>query len=458
MRRFRFALLASLLLVGLLGVVPARSAVGIAQPNILIIVTDDQRLDQLATMKNTVSLFKTQGVDFTNAYDSTPLCCPSRATIFSGRYAHNHGVQGNQIPDVNHLDLRYTLQKALHTAGYQTGIAGKFFNGWDINRNPPDFDRFAIMQGGYNNATFNVNGVVQQTSQYSTDFVSNQAKSMLDQFQSKPLKPWFMVVAPFAPHFPYQPAAVDVGTNVGSMPANPAQTEADKRDKPPWIANYPTVNLGRTPAQVWQDQARSLQQVDRLVARLFANQKNPQNTLAFFVSDNGYMLGEHGVTEDKRVPYPESVHVPLLMRWPAGLTGGRIDTRYAMNVDIAPTIIGATGVGMTNMPRMDGRNLLGPYRRTRVLLEGYTSKENPNDPGMPAWSSVLDDKFQYTEWYGPQGNLAFRELYNRQTDPNQLVNLFWLAPNAAPSVAAPMATDLARLRTCAGWTGANPCT
>ena len=120
--------------------------------------------------------------------------------------------------------------------------------------------------------------------------------------------------------------------------------------------------------------------------------------------------------------------------------------------------LAATGIGTKDLPHMDGRNLLGPYKRTDVLLEGYASKENPYDPGMPAWSSLLNDDYQYNQWYGPEGNVVFRELYNRKTDPNQLANLFWLAPNAAPAVAAPMAQRLAKLRYCGGWTGANPCT
>lgn len=430
-----------------------------SRPNILIIVTDDQRLDQMAGMARTNALFKDGGITYTNAYAATPLCCPSRATIFSGRYPHNHGVKGNTIPDVDHLDLGRTMQKALKASGYQTGIAGKIFNGWDIARNPPDFDRWAIMRGGYQNTTFNVNGTLRSDTGYSTDFVSNQAKSMLDQFQApqNATKPWFLYVAPFAAHFPYTPALIDTNAVVGSMPDHQALRETDKRDKPPWIANYTPTNLGLTPAQVWQAQSRSLLQVDRLVQRLFANQQNPRDTLAIFVSDNGYLLGEHGIAEDKRLPYPESVRVPLLVRWPARLSGHTVDNRLAMNVDITATVAAAAGLPTTYLPVLDGRNLLGSYKRSEVYLEGFASKENPGDPGFPAWSSIIKDGFQYTEWYGPAGRLAFQELYNSATDPQQLLNLFYLAPRAANTFAKPFWTELTRLRTCSGTVGPQAC-
>jgi len=434
------------------------SAAADRPPNILIIVTDDQRFDQMGAMPRTNALFKAGGVTFPNTYAGTPLCCPSRASIFSGRYSHNTGVRGNTVDEVNHLDLRYTLQHALKAAGYQTGIVGKIFNGWKIDRNPPDFDRWAVMRGGYTNAQFNVDGKLTTQTGYSTDFISNHAKSMLDQFQRDPNKPWFLYVAPFAPHFPYTPHAVDTAANVGTMPDNAALHEKDKGDKPPWIANFKPVDLGRTPAQVWQDQNRSLIHVDRMVQRLFANQSKPNDTLAIFISDNGYLLGEHGVVEDKRLPYTESIHVPMLMRWPARLKGGTVDTRYAMNVDIAPTIAEAARLSTRWLPKLDGRSLLGSYRRDRVYLEGFNSKENPYDAGYPAWTSTLNDDVQYTEWTGPQGKVAFRELYNRRTDPDQLVNLFWLAPTAAANYAAPTAKHLARLRSSAGTTGATACT
>ncbi len=455
--RVRWALLGVFVVATLVPVNPSPPV--FTRPNVLIIVTDDQRVDQMRVLPRTNGLFKSGGVTFSNAYAATPLCCPSRASIFSGQYAHNHGVHGNTIPDVDHLDLSHTLQKALHVAGYQTGIAGKFFNGWDLNRDPPDFDRWAIMKGGYTNTTFNLQGRVTADTGYSTDFVSNQAKSMLDQFQSTANtgKPWFLYVAPFAPHFPYTANPADIRADVGSMVDHPSLHESDTRDKPPWISRYSAPDLGRTPSQVWQLQARALLQVDRLVQRLFDNTKDAQDTLAIFVSDNGYLLGEHGISEDTRLPYAESARVPMLLRWPRRLSGHSTNTRPVMNLDITATVAQAARLPATNLPLLDGRSLLSAYRRSTVFLEGFATKENPKDPGFPAWSSIIRNGFQYTEWTGPKGNLAFRELYNEASDSAQTTNLFWRAPGAAGRIAAPYAGDLASLRSCRGIRGTNPC-
>ena len=418
-------------------------------PNILVIVTDDERVDEQSIMTQTNALFQKGGVTFTNAYAETPLCCPSRASIFTGQYTHNHGVHANSVEEVAHLDLRHTVQAALHQSGYRTGIVGKIFNGWDLTKPPPDFDRHAIMQAGYANTNFLVDGVPQVVPQYSTDFVSDQAVSMLGQFEQDAKHPWFLYVAPFAPHWPYTPAAQDVAADVGTLSTSAALSETDLADKPPWIANRKAVDLGRTPAQVWQDQRRSLLAVDRMVKRLFDTMKHPRDTLAIFISDNGYMLGEHNVTEDKRLPYPESVKVPMTMRWPAQLAGGRKDSRPVLNVDIAATILDAANVDGRDL-KMDGYSLLGRHKRAQVFLESYPAKEFPNDPEIPAWTSVITSDTQYTEWRGPAGLVVFRELYDRTKDPNQLDNLFVVDPPAAEARAVPLAESLTQLRTCAG--------
>lgn len=425
------------------------------RPNILVIVTDDQRFDQMAAMPFTQELFAAGGTAFANAYAETPLCCPSRASIFSGQYTHNHKVTGNTFAEVGRLDLTHTIQRALHNAGYQTGMAGKIFNGWDINRPPPDFDHFATTRGGYQ-TTFNVDGNLVNTAD-STQFVSDQASSILAQFQQHPDKPWFLYVAPFAPHFPYVANGADATADVGAMKTDASFMEADKSDKPPWIRDWKGPDLGRGPRDVWGLQSRSLLAVDRMVKRLFDANPKANDTIAIFVSDNGYMLGEHGISEDKRLPYTPSIHVPMFMRWPGRVMAGRTDQRYALNVDIAPTLLHASRTNAAAMPRLDGYSLLGGHVRRFAFVEGYATKENPSDAGFPAWSSVVGPQYQYTEWRGPKDGVAFRELYDQQADPFQLRNMVVEKPAIAATKVGPLANVLKKARACHGTTGDTAC-
>ncbi len=426
------------------------------RPNILVFVTDDQRHDQLAVMRRTRELFGAGGVSFPNAYAQTPLCCPSRASILSGRYTHNHNVRGNTEEWVARFEPDRSIQRELRDAGYQTAIVGKLFDGWPLATAPPYFDRFAIMQGGYDARTpVNIDGVVAPAAMHTGQLVSDQAVAMMRDFQRDASRPWFLYVAPFAPHFPYDPTLGDGDAAVGAMPDIPALREIDRSDKPPWVRDHVNAAGGARPQDIWARQARSLLSVDRTVAKLV--EAAGPNTLAVFVSDNGYMLGEHGISEDNRLPYTPSIHVPLLVRWPERLKRGRVDTRLVTPADIAPTIAEAARLPRYITDRMDGRSLLGRHRRTRLLLENFFSRENARHQGYPEWTSLRTRSAQYTEWRGPEGTLLYRELYDLARDPAQLDNLLATAGERVAARAARMAADLQRLRACAGTTGVYAC-
>jgi arylsulfatase A-like enzyme len=160
--------------------------------------------------------------------------------------------------------------------------------------------------------------------------------------------------------------------------------------------------------------------VDDLVSRIFdelgkIGQLN--NTLAFFISDNGLMWGEHGLTGGKGVPYTPSVKVPMLARWPGHIPTGSIDPRFVANIDISPTILAATGVAPNPAKPLDGRNLLDRnWKRNRMLLEFWCSNK-----GCNRWASTRSRHLQYTEYYDESGAITFRELY--RNDPWQLDNV-----------------------------------
>src|SRR5262245_53021086 len=158
-------------------------------PNVLIILTDDQRFDTLGVMPKTRGAFLDHGTLFANAVATTPLCCPSRSTIMTGRFPHNTGVQGNG--DAERLDQDTTLQRYLHDAGYQTGVIGKFLNDWPLEDTPPHFDHVALVDHGYVDRTWNLDGSLHTLPDYTTSFMADRAVQDLRAFARHPERPWY---------------------------------------------------------------------------------------------------------------------------------------------------------------------------------------------------------------------------------------------------------------------------
>jgi arylsulfatase A-like enzyme len=420
-------------------------------PNILLIVTDDQRAaaDTLSVMSSTASAFEQQGTNFPNYMVTTPLCCPARSTIFSGRYAHNTGVLTNtDAGDVQAFDQRATIQAYLHGAGYQTGIAGKFFNTWPVAQDPPNFDRWAIFSGGYTDPTFNVDGTVQHLSGYSTSVLTDRSVDMLDGFESKDADPWFLYVAPQAPHSPFTPDTPYLDAAVPPWRPGPAFDERGIGDKPPWV-RWRTYSL-KEAKQLRAGQLRTLMSVDDMVRRIFEELDalgETSDTLAIFTSDNGLLWGEHRIGDQKRFPYTESVSVPFLMRWPGHIPAGVVDDRAALSVDILPTILDATGVTPSLVYPLDGRSLLGSTERRRVLLEYWKSSDYL---GVPTWASIRGSSFQYIEWYDDEGIVTFREYYDLRKDPYELRNLLHDGDPGNDPDTSGLAQQVARARRCVG--------
>jgi arylsulfatase A-like enzyme len=423
-----------------------------SRPNILVIVTDDQRADQLGPMPATSSWFGGGGTHYPDAFAQDPLCCPSRASLLTGLDAHNHGVGDNTIESVAGLDHRDSVAVALRRAGYRTGIAGKLFNGWRLGTAPPGFDRYAVMRAGYSNADFDVDGTVGPITGHSTEFVADRATALLDEWETADdAQPWFLYLAPFAPHWPYEPSPGDEAAPVDPFP----RAEPIVRGDPTGV---PNVVRARTPdparaREVWTAQERTLLGVDRLVARVADKlaRLGEDDTLAFFLSDNGYLLGESGVVEDKRMPYDAAVRIPFYVRWPGHLEPNAVDDRLVLQLDLVATIYHVTGL----VPRtpVDGRSLLDTDRRDRIELEHL------GDDAIPPWATIRGDRWQYVEWYDRDGAVAFRELYDLADDPLQLHNLLTgdRVDRRARDRADDMAKTLAADRQCAGRQGDTPC-
>jgi arylsulfatase A-like enzyme len=458
------ALLAVALLIAGSGYVLSTAEIASAQaderPNVLIFVTDDQRAtNTMWVMPKTSRYFQRQGARYPNAFAVTPLCCPSRATIFTGRYAHNTGVRGNGPRDVRALDRTTLFPRLLQEAGYQTAIAGKFLNSWPLRTPPPYFDRWATRGLPYVDPTFNVDGDVRTVDGYSTTLVGRFASRFLRGFERDDAAPWLLYVAPNAPHYPWRPASRHRSVPVGAWSGNPAVFESDLSDKPSFVRSASfSLAEGRT---VRQGQLRLLMSVDDLVGRIFGSLRTlgeTRRTLAIFLSDNGYLwtehhLGQGGGRGQKRVPYTQSVQIPLFLRWPGHVTAGSREGRITGTVDIAPTVLAAAGAepDSTASP-LDGRSLLSDERRRRIVLEYW------REPRMriPTWASYRTQRFQYIEYY-EDGRTSFREYYNLIRDPWQLRNLLHDGNRANNPAAGSLSRQLRNDRQCVGTTGERAC-
>jgi arylsulfatase A-like enzyme len=451
----RFLRRAAIILVASVGLVasslamgPARSQEPAGQPNILIILSDDQRAeDTMQVMTKTQRILGDNGTRFDQFFVSTPVCCPSRAALLSGRYAHNNSVLNNE--SAINLDQSATMENYLQQMGYTTSMAGKFLNGWPIAQEaPPFFDRWASTHGGYWETKFNVNGYMQKVRQYSVDFIEHQVIRDLQHFERADDRPWFLYVTPAPPHSPSLPEPKYARTSVGAWEPSPAVNEIDRSDKPPYVQKHhmteEKANAIRT------KQLRTLRSLDDMVAGIYGAMSDlgeTQDTLIIFLSDNGYLWGEHGL-RGKRVPYTPSIRVPLYMRWDNHIAPGAVDDRLRSMVDVLPTVLEAAGVDSGDLPT-DGRSLLTPGGRERLLIEHWTE----GNIRLSNYASTRTSAFQYTEYYDLNGLVVYREYYDLTKDPWQLDNLLGdsdLTNDPDPLTLQLMADQLNKDRSCEG--------
>lgn len=389
------------------------------RPNVVVLVTDDQpATGTLSVMPATRELFVEEGRKFPQAFSPTPYCCPSRASIFTGRHTHNHLMYraADQTPE---FDQTTTLQHDLQAAGYRTAIFGKYLNGWDLADDPPYFDDWAIFSKtratGYRGGQWSVNGKLRKVNAYSTTFLRRKALRFVRE-ASEDDRPWAMFIATAAPHYPITPERKYGDAPVPPRGKRPSSfMERNLSDKPAFVRRLRVKrwNVER----IRKAQLRTLMSVDDLVSELYGRLdelSEEQNTLSFFLSDNGFMLGEHSLL-GKMVPYEMSIRIPFMMRWPERLDPGTVDRRWATTVDIVPTVLDAIGIGRAAY--VDGRSLIDDgWSRDRVMTEFWSIHRRPT------WGSLLTERFQYSEYYR-RGKVFFREYYDLRDDPEGKRNL-----------------------------------
>ncbi|MGL4174854.1 MAG: sulfatase family protein [Dermatophilaceae bacterium] len=459
-----------------------------AAPNVVMIVMDD--LDQVNTpywdaMPQTKQLLADRGTVFENAFAPTPICCPARSTMFTGKYGHNTGVLTNSgdfggwEQFVANGNEENTFATDLQAAGYRTGLAGKYLNGIedDPTHVPPGWNEWygsvdTNFFDGYG-YSLNENGTIVQYGDAESDYVTDVMAAKSTDFIRRAAEgdtPFLWSVNPSAPHYPLPPAPRHAGHRFADdeapRPAN--YDEQDVSDKPQWLQDEAAQRsrlLGRVGDTDHQDRMGSLLAVDEMVAGIVDTLESTgelDNTYLMFVSDNGYNMGAHRLWQ-KQAPYEESLRVPLVVAGPEAQAGTSTD--MVLLTDIAPTVLELAGLevpadmdGRSLVPQLRGESpagwrtdFIGQYVSSGTTSSDGVAEELPSgvNTDLPGWRGLRSETHTYVEWQDGSGDL---ELYDLRADPYQLDNLLATDEGRAANadLAASMAQRLGQLSTCSG--------
>ncbi|WP_267395450.1 MULTISPECIES: sulfatase [unclassified Sphingomonas] len=425
--------------------------------NILFVLTDDHRYDAMGFLKPqsfgktpTLDRLAREGAHFRNAFVTTALCSPSRASILTGLYAHQHRVVDNNHPIPPGLTF---YPEYLQAAGYETASIGKWHMGEEGDAPQPGFDRWVSFkgQGTYLPSAdgLNVDGRHVLQKGYITDELTDYAIDWLAQRDGK--RPWMMHLAHKAVHAEFIPAARHAGRYAKETFRYPASMKADVAGRPMWVENqrnswhgvdYPyhgTLDIG----DYYKRYMETLLAVDEGLARildLLEQRGELDDTLIVYMGDNGFMFGEHGLI-DKRAAYEESMRVPLLARCPSLFPAGSVIEQVVANIDIAPTMLAAAGLKAP--ATMAGANMLPlatpgatPWRQ-ELLYEYYWERNFPQTPTVHA---LRENRYKYMHFHGIWD---LDELYDLAADPHESDNL--LATPGHEELAARLSTKLFEL-------------
>lgn len=420
-----------------------------AQPNIVVIITDDMRDSDWRALPKTQNLIADRGTRFPNFFLTTPVCSPSRASILTGRYAHNHGVLANTGSKGGFAAFskqklgNQTITATLKDAGYRTGLFGKFINGApEEGVIPGGWDDWLVTTTlDYYRPSFNDHGTARHDNDpdaYVTDVLIDRALQFLGDV--RPDDPFLMFFTPKAPHGPSTPARRDRRAFSGArVERSPDFAERDVASKPAAVRAERIPNPGGLDV-LEQRRLASLVAVDDAVERLIGaveNQGRLENTYFFVLSDNGYSLGNHRQV-GKGSPYRSAAQVMMAARGPR-FRVGTTDERVVANIDLAPTI---AEVARVSIPKADGMSLLREVTRQAVLLEELREGSR--------FRAVRTADLLYVE--NPHDE---RELYRYPSDPYEMDNLLadWSGFSPTPeaeTIGADLHAELERLKSCSG--------
>lgn len=466
--------------------------------NVVLILADDQdvTLGGMTPMTQTKTLIGEAGATFVNSFTVTPLCCPSRSSVLTGQYPHNHEVRNNSLSGNCSSELwqkgpeSVTFPVYLNKQKYQTFFAGKYLNQYGekeaggVAHIPPGWDQWHALVGNsqYYNYTLSVNGKEEvhgdgYEKDYLTDLIKNRSLNFLD--NRSPQHPFFLMLSPPAPHSPWTAAPQHQNKFVDVKAPRDGSFDKPGKDKH-WLlrqASNPMSNssvnfLDNAYRKRWQ----TLLSVDDMVTALIKKLEDIQelnNTYIFYTSDNGYHTGQFSLPIDKRQLYEFDIRTPLLVRGP-GIKPNITVKAPVLNIDLAPTILDISGFNLSTV-NMDGQSFLSqmaPSLRNGTarpfFLVEYTGEghETP-DPACPKLGPGLsqcfpdcvcedaynntyacvrsltsDQDLQYCEFADSE---SFVEVYNLTSDPNQLENIF---KKMDPVILQTMNQRLIKLQSC----------
>ena len=446
-----------------------------AQPNIIFIIADDLRYDGLACNGNPhiqtphIERLAAEGINFQNAYVTTPICSPSRASFLTGLYASTHRIYNIDTNGIGILgDRLVTFPQFLRRAGYRTGFIGKWHMGFDDTRRA-GFDEWISFkgQGQYRDPVVNENGQRIQVDGYMTDYLNGEAIDFVDEsVENNPDQPFLLYLSHKAVHVPYLPAPrheenyadfkyeppasgaddlSDQPTAHARISRSPLALTNQKRAKFEAIENLdrlpepqePRWGRGKDPESNIRDQMSCLQSVDDGVGEILTLLEKRgilDETVIVFTSDNGFLQGEHGVFNQKRVAFEESIRIPLLIRYPKLITAASASKRFVLNVDLAPTFLQLAGVEIPAV--IQGKSLLPLFGdpqgksvewRDHFVAEYFMEKSSSS---FPSWQMIRDKDWKYIHYPNLEGA---DEIYDLAADPHEMHNRIE-APIAAPIV------------------------
>jgi N-acetylglucosamine-6-sulfatase len=401
-----------------------------ARPNVIVVLTDDQTYDSLGAMPYLMSMPSGHWTRFTNAFVTTPLCCPSRATMLSGQYSHRHGVVDNATAD--RLEESTLLPVWFEAAGYRTALFGKYFNGYPFGRAPyvpPGWDEWAAGIGFYDFKLHDNGQPVRTEPAYSTRVFTDRALQFIDE---DPASPFFVLMSYSAGHAPFTPEEKYKTLDVAVPQLRASFNEPDVRDKPRYIRTRAKLTHTQTStlSRDRRNAFRTLRSVDdslrRILNKLTAHDVL-DDTVVIVMSDNGLPFGEHRLFNEKMAPYESNIRVPLLVRHPDLGPENRTITRFVDNTDVSATIADIANLSPTRP--LDGKSLLGLLSGSNtswtdeVLLHwaGGETGDIGDALGLggitPYWG-VRNARWKYIEY-----ETGERELYDLKVDPHELTNL-----------------------------------
>lgn len=436
-------------ILALASFLPAGQAAEAPRPNVVFILMDDLRWDEMGCAGHpflktpNIDRIAREGAFFRNAFATTPLCSPSRASFLTGRYPHAHGVTDNTDHDALSHRL-VTFPRLLHDAGYVTAFFGKWHMGTDDSPRP-GIDHWVGFkgQGDYIDPELNVDGKVEKAKGYATDLLNARAVEFIrrphdrpfllylshkavhpnlvqraDGSLSDPSASTFVPAARHANLFSNETMLRRPNALVDRVTGKPA---LERR-----IGNLPP--LGRATGSsddVIRGRLRSLMAAEEGVGdilRTLEERKLLDNTLVIFTSDHGYFYGEHGLSVERRLAYEEGIRIPLVMRYPPLIKAGKTVEPMVLSLDIAPTLLELGGAPIP--PNIHGRSLVPllngsqPKLRDSFLIEYFSDTVFPRVHKM-GYQAVRTGRWKYIHYSELNG---MDELYDLQADPYEMRN------------------------------------